>query len=181
MQWSKEDEGVVRDIHQAVSRYVDSFYQYNDHLRRLSMRYRIPIIVLSALSSGTSFGNIGLSPKLQRGLNIATGSISLIVTILTAIEGYLKLPILTNQTDKVMLELGKISHGLYTTLSLDPTKRDTPDKVITNAFIALGTALAGSPVIPASRLAKIKRIIEKESVYSLFPPPRHRLPADNNV
>lgn len=173
--WTTIDENVLRDIHAAIAVYIDSFYHYNDYLRRLSIRYRIPIIIFSALSSGASFINIGIfSTKTQKGINIGVGSISLLVTILTAIEGYLKLPILTNQTDKVLLELGKISHSLYGLISIEPHLRGEPKDVINNTFNQLGMALSSSPVIPASQLSKIKIRMKKNSMYSLFRPPRYR-------
>lgn len=175
MSWTAADENILRDIHAAIAVYIESFYHYNDYLRKLSIRFRIPIIIFSALSSGASFANIGIfSENMQKGINLGVGSISLLVTILTAIEGYLKLPVLTNQTDKVLLELGKISHSLYGTISIEPMLRDDPKDVIKNTFTQLGIALSSSPVIPASRLAKIKEVMRKNSIYSLFKPPRYR-------
>lgn len=173
-EWSVDDEIVLRNLHRAVSVYVESFYHYNDYLRILSMRYRIPIIILSAASSGASFGNVSLLPTTQRNVNLAVGCVSLFVTILTAIEGYLKLPVLTNQTDKVLVDLGKISHKLYSVLSLHPTARDPPKEVIAEATQEFSAAITSAPIIPASVLARIKARIQKNSIYSLFLPPWKR-------
>lgn len=180
-EWTVADDIVLRNIHRAVSVYVESFYHYNDYLRRLSMRFRIPIIILSAASSGASFGNVSLLPTTQRNVNMIVGCITLFVTILTAIEGYLKLPVLTNQTDKVIMDLGKISHKLYTHLSLHPALRDTPKKIIVETTNDFTTAITNAPIIPASVLARIKAQIQKHSIYSLFAPPVKRYEEPSKV
>jgi hypothetical protein len=76
-------------IHDSIVTYVEGYYLYHNYLRRRSLQFRVPIIILSALTTGVSFVNVA---QLSGYVSLVAGMMTLCVTILTGIEGYLKLP-----------------------------------------------------------------------------------------
>lgn len=152
----------MEKIHSAVEKYVESFYVYHDHLRTRSMRFRVPIIVLSALTTGVSFVNVTV---LSRYMSVIAGSMTLVVTILTAIEGYLKLPQHMNATENTLKSLGVLSRRIYTCMmtNVEPTS-----ELISGIWNELGDAIKDAPIIPFHTLEQLQPLAKKRMIYSMF-------------
>lgn len=154
----------MEKIHRAVEKYVESFYVYHDHLRTQSLRFRIPIIVLSALTTGVSFVNVSV---LSKYASIIAGSMTLVVTILTAIEGYLKLPQHMNATENTLKSLGILSRKIYTLKGEPPTRA-----LMISIWEELGEAIKDAPIIPFHTLERIQPLANKRIIYSIFDDPQ---------
>lgn len=152
----------MEKIHKAVEKYVESFYVYHDHLRTRSMRFRVPIIVLSALTTGVSFVNVTV---LSKYMSVIAGSMTLVVTILTAIEGYLKLPQHMNATENTLKSLGVLSRRIYTCMmtNVEPTS-----ELISGIWNELGDAIKDAPIIPFHTLEQLQPLAKKRMIYSMF-------------
>lgn len=149
-------------LHKCIERYVEGFYLYHDKLRLQSLGFRIPIIVLSALTTGISFIN---TTELSKYLSVVAGSMTLCVTILVGVEGYLKLPQHINSTENVLKHLGKLSRRIF-------ILKSAGDVVDPAAFMEiaaeLGYALDEAPIIPAHTYKKLKPLINERLLYSTF-------------
>lgn len=152
----------MEKIHKAVEKYVESFYVYHDHLRTRSMRFRVPIIVLSALTTGVSFVNVTI---LSRYMSVIAGSMTLVVTILTAIEGYLKLPQHMNATENTLKSLGILSRKIHTYMM---TNFEPTPELIAGIWNELGDAIKDAPIIPFHTLEQLQPLAKKRMIYSMF-------------
>lgn len=157
--------GPLEKLHAAIAVYVEGFYLYHNHLRRRSLQFRIPIIVLSALTTGVSFINIA---ELSKYISLVAGSMTLVVTILSGIEGYLKLPQHTNATENALKDLGKLSRRVFAQISMR-----TPPPTATymeDMFKELAGCIDEAPIIPANIYIKLKPLIQQRILYSSFDP-----------
>ena len=152
----------MSEVHESIKLYVESFYLYHDHLRIKSLRYRVPIIILSALTTGVSFVNVSF---LSKYASVLAGCMTLTVTILTGIEGYLKLPQHTNDCENTLKSLGKLSRRVYTFMASG--MEVTPD-LMQGIWDELGDTLETAPIIPYHTYEKFKPLIERKTIYSSF-------------
>lgn len=149
-------------LHKCIERYVEGFYLYHDKLRTRSLQFRIPIIILSALTAAVSFVN---TTELSKYFSIAAGSMTLCVTILASIEGYLKLPQHTNATENVLKTLGKLSRKVFV---LQHSPGPVDPKLILEIAEELGKAMDDAPIIPAHTYKQLKPMINERIIYSTF-------------
>lgn len=154
----------MEKLHTAIQTYVEGFYLYHDHLRKRSLQFRIPIIVLSALTTGVSFINVA---QLSKYVSMAAGVMTLTVTILTGVEGYLKLPQHSNATENTLKSLGRLSRKVYANIT---TGASVPPEMIQDMFNELADCIDDAPIIPAKMYEKFKPLMEKRIVYSSFDP-----------
>lgn len=155
---------MLAQLHMCVERYVEGFYLYHDKLRSQSLQFRIPIIVLSALTTGVSFVN---TTEISKYYSLAAGSMTLCVTVLTAVEGYLKLPQHTNATENVLKHLGKLSRRIVV---LQNSGIELDQGLFIELSNELGHALDDAPIIPAHTYKQFKPIIKERIIYSTFDP-----------
>jgi hypothetical protein len=169
----REPFGSTMDkLHGAIQVYVEGFYLYHDHLRKRSLQFRIPIIVLSALTTGVSFINVA---QLSSYVSMAAGIMTLAVTILTGVEGYLKLPQHTNATENALKNLGRLSRKAFALMSSGaPVTHDVIEKM----FQELASCIDEAPIIPARMYIKFKPLIRQRILYSSFDPAHPKSPRE---
>lgn len=166
--WTEDDNHALSVAHLDVLTYAEAFYLYYDSLRKRSRWFRIPIISLSALTSGASFAFSTFPSKWQVYFQVGVGVASLIVTILSGLEGYFRLAALTNQTEKTIIELAALSQETYAKTKMRDIERGTPGDTIKTVYMKLSTILNGSAIVPAEFIAKNFRKLHFGVISSLF-------------
>lgn len=152
--WSNEDKHALSVAHLDVLTYAEAFYLYYDTLRRRSRWLRIPIISLSAITSGASFAFATFPTRWQVYFQVGVGISSLVVTILSGMEGYFRLGALSNQTEKTIIELAALSQETFAMTRMKDEERGPPGDTIKSVYMKLATILNGSAIVPAEFIDK---------------------------
>lgn len=166
--WTEDETQALHVAHMDVITYAEAFYLYLDCLRGRALLFRVPIITLSAITSGVSFAFAALPSAWHIYFQVCIGTLSLIVTILTGLEGYLRLPVLTVQTEKTVLDLAHLAQEIYAVSKIRPSDRAPPGDSIRSTYAKLGGILAAAAVVPAAFLKRHERKIHNGFVSQIF-------------
>lgn len=162
IEWTPQDEHSLQVAHLDVLTYMEVYQLYYDNLRMKNKAFRVPIITLSAVTSGASFSFAAMPVTWGNYYHIMIGVISLMVTILSGLEGHFKIPFLTSQAEGVISALLKLSQHTSKLIRIRPEKRTcSPIDELNFVYDTMGEVIQQSGVVvPAYFISRIQHNIE---------------------
>lgn len=168
--WTPEDEHALQIAHLDILTHLETYHLYYDNLRTKNKAFRVPIITLSAVTSGASFSFAAFPKAWNNYFQVGVGVISLVVTILSGLEGHFKIPFLTSQTEGMIAALLNLSQHTSKLLRIRPENRTcSPADEIKYIYETLGDLIQQSGVvIPASFMTRSQTALEGGIFTKLF-------------
>jgi len=186
--WNEQHESILRQWGEASGCYRYMHHRAFLMYKRLSMRFTLPVIVLSTLTGTANFaqeqfpeGVRGMVPSVIGGLNLIAG---LIATIMQ----FLKINELMENHKAAALAYGLLSRNIRLTLALAREERSSDGLDFVNVCKSeYDRLIEQSPAVPTNILAQFEseypldNVFTKPEILNVRAIPKLRLPGFTNL
>jgi len=122
--WHKQHEVILKGWGESCAcyRYLhNKAYQY---YRRQSVKYTVPIIVMTTLSAAANFMQDAFPDKYTRYIPAGTGALNLVAAVMTTMSQFLRLNELTESHRVSSIHYGKLARSIRVELTLPVEERN---------------------------------------------------------
>ena len=121
--WHKQQELILKSWGESCSCYRHMHYRSHLHFRRLTMRYMLPIIIISTVTGTVNFSNGSFPIEYRSIIPFITGTLNLLAAVLTTVMQFLKLNELTESHRASFIQFGKLTRNIRIELTLPVHER----------------------------------------------------------
>ena len=186
--WNEQHENILRQWGEA-----SGCYRYMNHraflmYKRLSMRFTLPVIVLSTITGTANFAQEQFPESMRAMVPSVIGGLNLVAGLVATIMQFLKINELMENHKAAALSYGLWSRKIRLTLSLPRRERSSDGLDFVNVCKAeYDRLIEQSPAVPTNILAQFEseypldNVFTKPEILNVRAIPKLRLPGFTNL
>lgn len=181
--WNDYHENVLRQWGEASACYRYMHHRAFLQFKRMSLRFNLPVIVLSTITGTANFAQSTLPPSIQPAAPSIIGGLNLIAGLIATIMQFLKVNELMENHRTAALGHGSLSRNIRLQLALPRDERKKEGlKFVEECKSTYDSLLEQSPPIPKKILINfdkeypIEGVFTKPEILSVRPIPPLKLP-----
>ena len=156
--WHPQQEKILKSWGEAAACYRYMHYQAYCSFKNLSMKFTIPLIIVSTITGTANFAQETFPPTVQPFVPSAIGGLNLITAIATTIMQFLKINELMEGHRVASVQYGKISRTIRLELTLPLSERTLNGTVmIENMRAEYDRLIEQSPNVPKKMIDAFER------------------------
>ena len=181
--WNDYHENVLRQWGEASACYRYMHHRAFLQFKRLSLRFNLPVIVLSTITGTANFAQSTFPPSIQPAAPSIIGGLNLIAGLIATIMQFLKVNELMENHRTAALGHGSLSRNIRLQLALPRNERKKEGlKFVEECKATYDSLLEQSPPIPKKILLNfdkeypIEGVFTKPEILTVRPIPPLKLP-----
>lgn len=181
--WNDYHENVLRQWGEASACYRYMHHRAFLQFKRMSLRFNLPVIVLSTITGTANFAQSTLPPSIQPAAPSIIGGLNLIAGLIATIMQFLKVNELMENHRTAALGHGSLSRNIRLQLALPRDERKKEGlKFVEECKSTYDSLLEQSPPIPKKILVNfdkeypIEGVFTKPEILTVRPIPSLKLP-----
>ena len=156
--WHPQQEKILKAWGEAAACYRYMHYQAYCSYKNLSMKFTIPLIIVSTVTGTANFAQETFPPSLQPFVPSAIGGLNLITAIATTIMQFLKINELMEGHRVASVQYGKVSRTIRLELTLPLSERTlNGTNMIENMRTEYDRLIEQSPNVPQKMIDAFER------------------------
>ena len=165
--WNDQHETILRQWGEASACY--RFMHHKSFLlyKKLSLRFSLPVIVLSTITGTANFAQSTLPPSFQPAAPSVIGGLNLIAGLIATISQFLKINELMENHRTAALSHGLLSRNIRLALALprDERKKDGL-KFVEDCKAEYDRLLEQSPAVPSNVLTEFEKEYPFDNIFT---------------
>ena len=186
--WNEQHESILRQWGEASGCYRYMHHRAFLMYKKLSMRFTLPVIVLSTLTGTANFAQEQFPESVRGMVPSVIGGLNLIAGLVATIMQFLKINELMENHKAAALSYGLLSRNIRLTLSLAREERNQDGlDFVNNCKTEYDRLIEQSPTVPAVILVEFEKeypldnIFTKPEILDVRAIPKLRLPGFTNI
>ena len=164
--WHPQQEKILKSWGEAAACYRYMHYQAYCSFKNLSMKFTIPLIIVSTITGTANFAQETFPPTVQPFVPSAIGGLNLITAIATTIMQFLKINELMEGHRVASVQYGKISRTIRLELTLPLSERTLNGTVmIENMRAEYDRLIEQSPNVPKKMIDSSEREFPDDNAF----------------
>ena len=164
--WHLQQEKILKAWGEAAACYRYMHYQAYCSYKNLSMKFTIPLIIVSTITGTANFAQETYPPTVQPFVPSAIGGLNLITAIATTIMQFLKINELMEGHRVASVQYGKISRTIRLELTLPLSERTLNGTVmIENMRAEYDRLIEQSPNVPKKMIDAFEREFPDDNAF----------------
>ena len=164
--WHPQQEKILKAWGEAAACYRYMHYQAYCSYKNLSMKFTIPLIIVSTVTGTANFAQETFPPSVQPFVPSAIGGLNLITAIATTIMQFLKINELMEGHRVASVQYGKVSRTIRLELTLPLSERTQNGTVmIENMRTEYDRLIEQSPNVPRKTLDAFEREFPDDNAF----------------
>ena len=156
--WHPQQEKILKAWGEAAACYRYMHYQAYCSYKKLSMKFTIPLIIVSTVTGTANFAQETFPPSVQPFVPSAIGGLNLITAIATTIMQFLKINELMEGHRVASVQYGKVSRTIRLELTLPLSERTlNGTNMIENMRTEYDRLIEQSPNVPQKMIDAFER------------------------
>ena len=156
--WHPQQEKILKSWGEAAACYRYMHYQAYCSYKKLSMKFTIPLIIVSTVTGTANFAQETFPPTVQPFVPSAIGGLNLITAIATTIMQFLKINELMEGHRVASVQYGKVSRTIRLELTLPLSERTlNGTNMIENMRTEYDRLIEQSPNVPQKMIDAFER------------------------
>ena len=164
--WHPQQEKILKAWGEAAACYRYMHYQAYCSYKKLSMKFTIPLIIVSTVTGTANFAQETFPPSVQPFVPSAIGGLNLITAIATTIMQFLKINELMEGHRVASVQYGKISRTIRLELTLPLSERTlNGTNMIENMRTEYDRLIEQSPNVPKKMIDAFEREFPDDNAF----------------
>lgn len=164
--WHSQQEKILKAWGEAAACYRYMHYQAYCSYKNLSMKFTIPLIIVSTVTGTANFAQETFPPSVQPFVPSAIGGLNLITAIATTIMQFLKINELMEGHRVASVQYGKISRTIRLELTLPLSERTlNGTNMIENMRAEYDRLIEQSPNVPKQMIDAFEREFPDDNAF----------------
>mgnify|MGYP001227396326 FL=1 len=164
--WHPQQEKILKAWGEAAACYRYMHYQAYCSYKNLSMKFTIPLIIVSTVTGTANFAQETFPPSVQPYVPSAIGGLNLITAIATTIMQFLKINELMEGHRVASVQYGKVSRTIRLELTLPLSERtQNGTNMIENMRTEYDRLIEQSPNVPKPTLEAFEREFPDDNAF----------------
>jgi|TARA_B110000444_G_scaffold58862_1_gene54833 hypothetical protein len=164
--WHLQQEKILKSWGEAAACYRYMHYQAYCSFKNLSMKFTIPLIIVSTITGTANFAQETFPPTVQPFVPSAIGGLNLITAIATTIMQFLKINELMEGHRVASVQYGKISRTIRLELTLPLSERTlNGTAMIENMRAEYDRLIEQSPNVPKKMIDSFEREFPDDNAF----------------
>ena len=164
--WHPQQEKILKAWGEAAACYRYMHYQAYCSFKNLSMKFTIPLIIVSTVTGTANFAQETFPPSVQPFVPSAIGGLNLITSIATTIMQFLKINELMEGHRVASVQYGKISRTIRLELTLPLSERTlNGTNMIENMRAEYDRLIEQSPNVPKQMIDAFEREFPDDNAF----------------
>ena len=164
--WHPQQEKILKAWGEAAACYRYMHYQAYCSYKNLSMKFTIPLIIVSTVTGTANFAQETFPPSVQPFVPSAIGGLNLITAIATTIMQFLKINELMEGHRVASVQYGKVSRTIRLELTLPLSERtQNGTNMIENMRTEYDRLIEQSPNVPKKTLEAFEREFPDDNAF----------------
>ena len=164
--WHPQQEKILKAWGEAAACYRYMHYQAYCSYKKLSMKFTIPLIIVSTVTGTANFAQETFPPSVQPFVPSAIGGLNLITAIATTIMQFLKINELMEGHRVASVQYGKISRTIRLELTLPLSERTlNGTNMIENMRAEYDRLIEQSPNVPKQMIDAFEREFPDDNAF----------------
>ena len=164
--WLPQQEKILKSWGEAAACYRYMHYQAYCSFKNLSMKFTIPLIIVSTITGTANFAQETFPPTVQPFVPSAIGGLNLITAIATTIMQFLKINELMEGHRVASVQYGKISRTIRLELTLPLSERtQNGTNMIENMRAEYDRLIEQSPNVPKKMIDSFEREFPDDNAF----------------
>jgi len=164
--WHSQQEKILKSWGEAAACYRYMHYQAYCSYKNQSMKFTIPLIIVSTITGTANFAQETFPPSVQPFVPSAIGGLNLITAIATTIMQFLKINELMEGHRVASVQYGKVSRTIRLELTLPLSERTQNGTVmIENMRTEYDRLIEQSPNVPRKTLDAFEREFPDDNAF----------------
>jgi hypothetical protein len=164
--WHPQQEKILKAWGEAAACYRYMHYQAYCSFKNLSMKFTIPLIIVSTVTGTANFAQETFPPSVQPFVPSAIGGLNLITAIATTIMQFLKINELMEGHRVASVQYGKISRTIRLELTLPLSERTlNGTNMIENMRTEYDRLIEQSPNVPKQMIDAFEREFPDDNAF----------------
>ncbi len=164
--WHPQQEKILKAWGEAAACYRYMHYQAYCSYKNLSMKFTIPLIIVSTVTGTANFAQETFPPSVQPFVPSAIGGLNLITAIATTIMQFLKINELMEGHRVASVQYGKVSRTIRLELTLPLSERtQNGTNMIENMRTEYDRLIEQSPNVPRKTLDAFEREFPDDNAF----------------
>jgi len=156
--WHPQQEKILKSWGEAAACYRYMHYQAYCSYKKLSMKFTIPLIIVSTVTGTANFAQETFPPTVQPFVPSAIGGLNLITAIATTIMQFLKINELMEGHRVASVQYGKLSRTIRLELTLPLSERiQDGTTMVENCRNEYDRLIEQSPNVPKQTIDEFER------------------------
>jgi len=164
--WHPQQEKILKAWGEAAACYRYMHYQAYCSFKNLSMKFTIPLIIVSTVTGTANFAQETFPPTVQPFVPSAIGGLNLITAIATTIMQFLKINELMEGHRVASVQYGKVSRTIRLELTLPLSERtQNGTNMIENMRAEYDRLIEQSPNVPKKMIDSFEREFPDDNAF----------------
>jgi len=164
--WHPQQEKILKSWGEAAACYRYMHYQAYCSYKNLSMKFTIPLIIVSTITGTANFAQETFPPTVQPFVPSAIGGLNLITAIATTIMQFLKINELMEGHRVASVQYGKVSRTIRLELTLPLSERtQNGTNMIENMRTEYDRLIEQSPNVPKKMIESFEREFPDDNAF----------------
>ena len=164
--WHPQQEKILKSWGEAAACYRYMHYQAYCSYKNLSMKFTIPLIIVSTITGTANFAQETFPPTVQPFVPSAIGGLNLITAIATTIMQFLKINELMEGHRVASVQYGKVSRTIRLELTLPLSERtQSGTNMIENMRAEYDRLIEQSPNVPKKMIDAFEREFPDDNAF----------------
>jgi len=164
--WHPQQEKILKAWGEAAACYRYMHYQAYCSYKNLSMKFTIPLIIVSTITGTANFAQETFPPTVQPFVPSAIGGLNLITAIATTIMQFLKINELMEGHRVASVQYGKVSRTIRLELTLPLSERtQNGTNMIENMRAEYDRLIEQSPNVPKKMIDSFEREFPDDNAF----------------
>ena len=164
--WHPQQDKILKAWGEAAACYRYMHYQAYCSYKNLSMKFTIPLIIVSTVTGTANFAQETFPPSVQPFVPSAIGGLNLITAIATTIMQFLKINELMEGHRVASVQYGKVSRTIRLELTLPLSERtQNGTNMIENMRTEYDRLIEQSPNVPKQTLDAFEREFPDDNAF----------------
>jgi len=164
--WHPQQEKILKAWGEAAACYRYMHYQAYCSYKKLSMKFTIPLIIVSTVTGTANFAQETFPPSIQPFVPSAIGGLNLITAIATTIMQFLKINELMEGHRVASVQYGKVSRTIRLELTLPLSERTlNGTNMIENMRTEYDRLIEQSPNVPKKMIDAFEREFPDDNAF----------------
>ena len=164
--WHPQQEKILKSWGEAAACYRYMHYQAYCSYKKLSMKFTIPLIIVSTVTGTANFAQETFPPSVQPFVPSAIGGLNLITAIATTIMQFLKINELMEGHRVASVQYGKVSRTIRLELTLPLSERTlNGTNMIENMRTEYDRLIEQSPNVPQKMIDAFEREFPDDNAF----------------
>ena len=164
--WHPQQEKILKAWGEAAACYRYMHYQAYCSFKNLSMKFTIPLIIVSTVTGTANFAQETFPPSVQPFVPSAIGGLNLITAIATTIMQFLRINELMEGHRVASVQYGKISRTIRLELTLPLTERTlSGTNMIENMRTEYDRLIEQSPNVPKKMIDAFEKEFPDDNAF----------------